>query len=1197
MKHIAGAVFQNNQKISEVNFSDQITDIGAYAFDGCTNLTSVTIPKTVTRIDKMAIPDSCTISVYRPSAGYDYRDTNRIVLNSSYTTGNDTYYYVVHEDNTVEIIGCTTTSTELTVPEAIEELPVTTIGDYGFSGCSTLNSITIPANIKIIGKYAFQQCTGLVNATIPTTVNSVDDYAFYNCTGLMYVTISEGVKRLGNGVFYNCTSLTEAVVPDSAETLGAYAFYNCKSMTTATIGISADSVKEYTFFGCEKLENVVIGISVESIGDYAFYNCNLTRISIPSSTTSIGNYAFTNNDTMARATLRKNLLTIGEGAFQNCSLLATISLPTTVTDIGAYAFENCSSIPSIIIPSGVTSLNNSVFSNCSSLANVAINSKLTFIGKSAFYNCAFSSIELPITVNTIDEAAFRHCISLSSIVIPDATKEIGDAAFLDCVALAMVSLPDDVTNTGISVFSNNNDLTICIRYLTGKIADGILDHQGVCHIVIDSNIIEVGSNAFDSCHDLSTITYGENTINTGEFLLSPNVTSIGDQAFRDTTLLKNLIVPDTLQTIGANAFYNDIASQYNCTDVTVTFYYVGGKIASNILKGQKISHVVVNDNISLLGNNAFNNIATLETISLPDTISDCGTDVFALSGNGNVILTIRGVDGTVDANVYKGRTSGIGYVVIDNGVETIDDYSFADSTTIRGVVVKDVELIGKDAFRNGINISYVEIGNATTIDEYAFAECLLLKRVELDSIVNINDYGFYNCIAMDDLYIHTGLVRIGEHSFEECKLLPAVVLPDTTNYIGAYAFYDCNSLKSINIPNGIDAINNYTFFGCASLLSVNLPDTVKSIGDYAYYGCVLISDLNLDNSIETIGKYAFYNCNQVKAIVLPCTVKMVDDYAFRSCSSVKEISLPDSVTTLGDCVFYGCIGLEQAEFGTGITSIGDRVFYACVNLKKLVLNGNVTNIHDLAFYGAEDTVIYSFENEYVEVYCYDTGLEYYELANNFTMVLNVPSKTEYTEFESLDLSDLTLDITYENGIERTISTGYQISGYDPKTVGVQTVTITYNGKTATFDVNVTAKVVSYIVITSGAPSSVILGEEPDCSKMKLKVVFADATSIEITDGYTLSGFDPSVLGEQEVTVNYREGMEKFKINVIDYIRGDINGDGIVSMKDVTRLTNYLNDPSAAVIDKALDVNGDGVINIKDITRLVEYLNNNAVVIF
>jgi hypothetical protein len=165
----------------------------------------------------------------------------------------------------------------------------------------------------------------------------------------------------------------------------------------------------------------------------------------------------------------------------------------------------------------------------------------------------------------------------------------------------------------------------------------------------------------------------------------------------------------------------------------------------------------------------------------------------------------------------------------------------------------------------------------------------------------------------------------------------------------------------------IDAINNYTFFGCASLLSVNLPDTVKSIGDYAYYGCVLISDLNLDNSIETIGKYAFYNCNQVKAIVLPCTVKMVDDYAFRSCSSVKEISLPDSVTTLGDCVFYGCIGLEQAEFGTGITSIGDRVFYACVNLKKLVLNGNVTNIHDLAFYGAEDTVIYSFENEYVEV--------------------------------------------------------------------------------------------------------------------------------------------------------------------------------------------------------------------------------------
>ena len=87
VKYIGGAVFKNNTKISEVTISDQITGIGALAFNGCTNLTSLTIPKTVTGIGHEAIPSTCTILVYRPSAGYNYRSTNRTVLNSSYTTG------------------------------------------------------------------------------------------------------------------------------------------------------------------------------------------------------------------------------------------------------------------------------------------------------------------------------------------------------------------------------------------------------------------------------------------------------------------------------------------------------------------------------------------------------------------------------------------------------------------------------------------------------------------------------------------------------------------------------------------------------------------------------------------------------------------------------------------------------------------------------------------------------------------------------------------------------------------------------------------------------------------------------------------------------------------------------------------------------------------------------------------------------
>ncbi len=1217
VKYIAGTVFQDNTTISEVNIHKNIVGIGREAFDGCTNLTSLVIPKTVTSIGTNAIPSACTIHVYRPSAGYDYRSTNRVILNDSYTTGNDTFYYVINDDGCVEIIGCVTTSTELTVPVEIDGKVVNKIGDYGFSECKTINSITIPSNIKSIGKYAFNKCTGLVNATIPTTVDSVGDYAFYYCTGLVNVTISEGVESIGEGAFYNCTSLVEAVVPDTAVKVGSYAFYNCTSMTTATIGITADAIGEYTFYNCKKLDTIVIGISVESIGDYAFYNCNLSRLSVPQTVTSIGDYAFASNDNMERATLRKNLLTIGEGAFQDCGAMATVSIPTSVTEIGKAAFENCANITTITVPTGVTVINDLVFSGCEKLATVKLNGDVTSIGISAFYKCAFANITLPETVAVIDASAFMKCGNLSSINIPDATKKIGDSAFLDCVALESVSVPDDVTTVGTGVFFNNNDLTVEIRYLTGTVAAGLLEKQGVCHVVLDENIITIGDRAFAQCYALSDITYGTQPATAGEYAFSSSVVSIGKETFVDDVLLKNLIIPDSLQTMGTNVIYNSIVTEYNCKDVTATIYYVNGSIAANILKAQDFTHIVVNDNIHTIGNSAFANGDQLITISLPDTISTVGTGAFA-SSSGKLTATIRGVDGTVDASVYDGKMSGVQYLVIDDNVDTIGSYAFANSSTIKGIVVEDIDLIDDYAFYKGTAIVYVEVGtankigkyafaegstkeieldNINTIDDYAFSNCVLAKDVYIESVININDYAFFNCIAINNIVIHNDLINIGEHAFEECKMIPSLVLPNTTRNIGAYAFYNCNSMAYINIPSGVPAINDYTFFGCASLKEMLLPNSVITVGDWAFYGCVVVKNMTLGNQTTSIGEYAFYNCNQIAALEIPGTVTEIGDYAFRSCSNITELHIPDSVVSLGDCVFYSCTGLEQVEFGTGITTIGDRVFYACVKLNKVVFNSPIEEIHDLAFYGAEDAILYAFEDEYVETYCYDFGLMYYNLSSNFTMTLIIPNKTEYMEYEELDLTGLALNISYENGSERTIQTGYTISGYDPSVIGTQTITVTYNGKSATFDVNVIAKTISFITIAAGAPIDSIVGEELDCSSMIVKVNFTDGTSVELTEGYTVTGYDPETIGEQTVTVSYREGNCTFTVNVKDYIRGDINGDGLVTMKDVTRLVNYLNDDSIEVIYKALDVNGDGLVTIKDVTRLTEYLEDNSVEIF
>ena len=214
------------------------------------------------------------------------------------------------------------------------------------------------------------------------------------------------------------------------------------------------------------------------------------------------------------------------------------------------------------------------------------------------------------------------------------------------------------------------------------------------------------------------------------------------------------------------------------------------------------------------------------------------------------------------------------------------------------------------------------------------------------------------------------------------------------------------------------------------------------------------------------------------------------------------------------------------------------------------------------------------------------------------MNLTPPVKIEYLELEELDLTGLALNVTYTTGGERTITTGYTVSGYDSTVLGTQIITVTYRGVSQTFDVTVLPKEVSFITATPKTAMSSIVGEELDMSNVIITVSFVDGTSKIIDSGYTLGGFDKEIIGDQTVTLTYRDKNCTFNVTVIDYIPGDINGDGIVNIKDITRLVNYLNDNSAyEVINKALDVNGDGVVSIKDVTRLEAYLNDNTVQIY
>ena len=337
------------------------------------------------------------------------------------------------------------------------------IGIAAFSGCESLQSVTIPNSVTRIGDRAFSSCKSLQSVTIPNSVTSIGDRVFIRCKSLQSVTIPNSVTSIGDRAFYLCESLQSVTIPNSVTSIGDEAFSSCTSHQSVTILNSVTSIGYEAFSSCTSLQSVTIPNSVTSIGNSAFSGCNsLQSITIPNSVTSIGDYAFSSCFSLQSITIPNSVTSIGNGAFSGCKSLQSITIPNSVTNIGDNAFSDCESLQSITIPNSVTKIGDGAFSGC----NICF-----FICNSTYFQnddvCLFnkdktaivSSIKdcinyiIPNSVTSIGDGAFYGCRSLQSVTIPNSVTSIGDWAFSSCKSLQSVNIPNSVTKIGNYAFN------------------------------------------------------------------------------------------------------------------------------------------------------------------------------------------------------------------------------------------------------------------------------------------------------------------------------------------------------------------------------------------------------------------------------------------------------------------------------------------------------------------------------------------------------------------------------------------------------------------------------------------------------------------------------------------------------------------------------------------------------------------------
>ena len=557
-----------------------------------------------------------------------------------------------------------------------------------------ITSVSMSNGLTNIGVYAFLNCSSLTAITIPSSVTDIKYGAFYGCSSLTSMTIPEGVTSIGGHVFEGCTGLTSVSFPSTITSIGAVLFTGCSNLTSLSVASGN------TTFDSRNNSNAIIETATNTL----VVGCNTTVI--PSSVTSIGDYAFDGLSNLTSITIPESVTSIGRSAFYNCTGLTSVNIPSGVTCINEYVFRGCSSLTFITIPSSVTDINYAAFSG-SGLTSITLPKSITCISTYSFMNCDnLTSITIPSNVTLIQEAAFKWCSGLTSVTIPESVTEIEGEAFAECSSLTSIRIPKNVTTIGGSAFNNCSSLTSVT----------------VCNptpVTITANTFSNRANATLHVPQGSKTAYETTNYwwDFREIVEDMPGGQCGDNLFWSFNTSTNV-----LTITGTGAMYSRTSSSPLWADYKTS-----------------ITSVNLPDGLTTIGASAFNGCSSLTSIHIPEGVTSLGD--FALQYCSALTslaipasLTSIGRDALIGCSAATSMTVAAGNTAYDsrNGCNAIIRTS--DNTLIAGcnttVIPPSVTSIGNSAFKNCTGLTSITIpAGVTGIGSLAFEGCTNLTTV------------------------------------------------------------------------------------------------------------------------------------------------------------------------------------------------------------------------------------------------------------------------------------------------------------------------------------------------------------------------------------------------------------------------------------------------------------------------------------
>ncbi|MBQ5387891.1 MAG: leucine-rich repeat domain-containing protein, partial [Paludibacteraceae bacterium] len=807
---IGESAFNGCSSLTSITIPNSVTTIGYGAFYYCTSLTSITIPNSVTNIGGKAFLNC--ISLTKTNYTGDIAGWCNIKFGSH--NANPMYFSHNFYINDQEI-------KDLEIPNN-----VTSIGSSAFYSCSSLTSVTIPNSVTSIGDYAFNKCSGLTSVTIGESVTSIGNYAFNFCSSLTSITIPEGVTSIGDRAFQLCSSLTSINIPNNVTSIGNYAFRSCSSLTSINIPNSITSIGEGTFYNCSSLTSATIGNSVTSIGAEAFYCVNLEEIycypTTPPTITeenTFKNYnatlyvpcdskeAYEEHPVFSKFEKIKGIDDCG-GGFVTTHIHETIC-QGEVYEFGEYLCDTTGTYTAIIgdvttflyltvLPSSIDTITVEACDSYEWRGQVyTISGDYTFHGdkEDSIEQCHTEILHLTISKSKYKEETIvsEGSYEWNGKVLTESGDYVSTLKTVNgcdsILELHLKIVPDEGENNIIYYTSQTGE--IVTPHKTDVFGANILSNtyeNGLGIITFDGPVTQIGHAAFYETNITSII-------------LPNTVTSIRDAAFGHCYDLTSIVIPNTVTRIGWSAF------SY-CYDLT---------------------SINIPSSVTFIDEYAFNYCESLTSIEIPEGVKSIKQHTFF------------GCD-------------RLESVVIPNSVQSIGDYAFFWCSSL-----------------NSINLP----NKLRTIGEYAFRSCPFTSITIPKSVTKIKDRAFNVCKELVSIVVEDGNTTYDSRN--NCNAIietgtntlitgcATTTIPDDIVSIADGAFYGCNSFGSITIPNSVTKIGNEAFrcsidtIYCYAITPPELYDE-KVFDEYDANLNVPCSSLEAYKSDSLWGKFTNIQC-------------------------------------------------------------------------------------------------------------------------------------------------------------------------------------------------------------------------------------------------------------------------------------------------------------------------------------------------